>query len=141
MSQRFEMRSAPLAKLLLVLAWLAIAAIAYATLTKVGFVYGIYYKLSPYLMHPGVQKYALVEHVAAFAVLGALFQFAYPSRTPLVCCIVLGAAVGLELMQHLTPDRHGTLLDAIEKIVGGALGIGFALTMLRLARGDSARST
>jgi hypothetical protein len=23
----------------------------------------------------------------------------------------------------LTPDRHGTLVDAFEKIVGGALGI------------------
>jgi len=29
----------------------------------------------------------------------------------------------LELTQTLTPDRHGTLIDALEKMAGGAIGI------------------
>jgi hypothetical protein len=40
-----------------------------------------------------------------------------------VCLIVLGSAVLLEMMQLLTPDRHGRIQDAIEKMAGGAAGI------------------
>lgn len=110
-------------KLVAIAAWAAIIAIAYATLTRVGFVYAIYFKLSPYLMGPDMRTYAHFEHVIAFAILGALFGFAYPQRTILVCCIVFGGAVLLEILQTLTPDRHGTLVDALEKIAGGAAGV------------------
>lgn len=113
-------------RLITAFAWLAILAIAYATLTKVGFVYAIYFKLSPFLMRPEIQTYAHVEHVVAFVVLGTLFGLAYPRHTILVCCIVLGAAALLEIAQTFTPDRHGTLIDALEKIAGGAVGIGLA---------------
>ena len=71
------------------LAWLAIVAIAYATLARVGFVYEIYYKLAPILMRPEMKTYAHFEHIIAFMLLGALFSFAYPRRLLLVCCIVL----------------------------------------------------
>jgi VanZ family protein len=40
-----------------------------------------------------------------------------------VWLIVLGSAVLLEFMQLLTPGRHGRILDAVEKIAGGAAGI------------------
>ena len=50
-------------------------------------------------------------------------RLAYPKRLLMVCCIVLGGAALLEIAQTLTPDRHGTLIDAVEKIVGGAVGI------------------
>jgi VanZ family protein len=63
------------------------------------------------------------EHLAAFGVLGALFCLAYPRHIALVCLIVLGGAVLLELVQLLTPDRHGRIQDAIEKMAGGAVGI------------------
>jgi len=36
---------------------------------------------------------------------------------------VSGGAVILELAQTLTPDRHGTLIDALEKMAGGVTGI------------------
>ena len=36
---------------------------------------------------------------------------------------MIGGAASLEIAQALTPDRHGTLMDALEKIVGGAAGI------------------
>lgn len=113
-------------RLAMAAAWIAVIAIAYATLTHVGFVYAIYFKLSPYLMRPEMQTYAHFEHVIAFALLGALFGVAYPRRPILVCCIVFGAAAFLEIAQTLTPDRHGTLIDALEKMAGGAAGILFA---------------
>jgi hypothetical protein len=52
-----------------------------------------------------------------------LFTVAYPRRLILVLCVVGGSAVILELAQTLTPDRHGTLIDALEKMAGGAIGI------------------
>ena len=107
-------------------AWFSVVAIAYATLTHVGFVYAIYFKLSPFLMWPAMQTYAHFEHVIAFAFVGALFGFAYPRRLIVVCSIVFGAAALLEILQTMTPDRHGTLVDAFEKMAGGALGIALA---------------
>jgi VanZ family protein len=41
----------------------------------------------------------------------------------LVCLIVIGSAVLLEYAQLLTPDRHGRVEDALEKIAGGVAGI------------------
>ena len=111
------------ARLIIAAAWAAILIIAYATLTKVGFVYAIYFKLAPLLRQPAMQTYAHFEHIIAFALLGGLFTFAYPKRPFLVCCIVFGGAALLEFAQMLTPDRHGTLIDALEKVAGGAVGI------------------
>ena len=112
-----------IARLALAAAWIAIIAIAYATLTRVDFVYSIYFKLAPLLMRPEMGTYAHFVHIVAFALHGTLFAFAYPGRILLVGCIVLGGAAVLEIAQTLTPDRHGTLIDAIEKIAGGAAGI------------------
>ena len=107
-------------------AWASIALIAYATLTRAGFVYAIYFKLSPFFMRPEMQTFAHFEHVIAFAILGAFFALAYPRRIILVFCIVLGSAGLLEMLQTLTPDRHGTWIDALEKMAGGVGGILFA---------------
>ncbi|MCK1518510.1 VanZ family protein [Bradyrhizobium sp. 190] len=119
-------------QLITIAAWVAITAIAYATLTHVGFVYSIYFKLAPILMGPEMRTYAHFEHVLAFAVLGALFAYAYPQKLLLVCCVVLGGAVLLELAQTMTTDRHGTMVDALEKMAGGAAGILFARITHRL---------
>ena len=119
-------------RLAIVAAWVAIVAIAYATLTHVGFVYAIYFKLAPYLMGPAMQTYAHFEHVIAFACLGALFGFAYPKRPILVCVIVFGTAVLLEIMQTMTPDRHGTWIDALEKMAGGGIGVLIVKTIRNL---------
>jgi hypothetical protein len=119
-----------LQKFILIAAWVSIAILAYVTLTHVGFVNSIYFKLAPFLMHVRMQTYAHFEHVIAFAVIGALLAFAHPKRVVFVCCIVLICAVALEYLQTLTPDRHGTLIDALEKIVGGAFGICLARAAL-----------
>jgi hypothetical protein len=121
-----------ISKLITAAAWVSIIVIAYATLTHVGFVYSIYFKLSPILMRPEMRNYAHFEHIIAFVVVGVLFSFAYPRRTFFVFCVVCGGAALLEILQTVTPDRHGTLVDALEKMAGGAAGIFLARRMLQL---------
>ena len=74
-------------------------------------------------MRPAMRFTLILCTSSGLAVLGALFAFAYPSRVIFVCSIVLISAVALEYLQTLTPDRHGRLLDAFEKLAGGALRI------------------
>jgi hypothetical protein len=131
------MRKETFLKMITAAAWASIIFIAYATLTRVGFVYAIYFKLSPILMRPGMRTYAHFEHVIAFAVVGALFGFVYPRRTLVVCCIVFGAAALLEILQTFTPDRHGTLVDAFEKMAGGAAGILLARSIFQFRSGSN----
>jgi VanZ family protein len=120
---KFRINPKAVTRLIMAGAWIAIIAITYATLTHVGFVYSIYYKLAPVLMEPEMRTYAHFVHVLAFVLLGALFTFAYPHRVLVVAFIVLGGGAFLEFAQTLTPDRHGTFIDALEKIGGGAAGI------------------
>ena len=97
-------------KITIVTAWSVLAFIAYAT-------------LSPIQSRPTLAAPSDFEHLAAFAVIGTLFILAYPRQIILVVLVVLGGAALLEIMQLLTPDRHGRLLDAVVKIAGGALGM------------------
>jgi hypothetical protein len=97
-------------RLIAVAAWTLLAFIAYAT-------------ISPIQARPTLFTSPGFERLAAFAVLGALFCLAYPRHIALVCLIILGSGVLLELAQLLTPDRHGRIQDAITKMTGGALGI------------------
>jgi VanZ family protein len=121
-------------KLIAAVAWASVAVIAYATLSHATFVYAIYYRLSPFLLRPQLGTYVHLEHIVAFALMGALFGLAYPRHLVVVCGLVMGAAVLLEILQTLTPDRHGTLVDALEKMAGGGLGIVLA-KVVRLAIG------
>ncbi|MCK1541606.1 VanZ family protein [Bradyrhizobium sp. 179] len=99
-------------------AWAALAFITYAS-------------LSPIRDRPQLSNVADLEHLAAFALLGFAFCLSYRRRMTFVCGIVLGSAVVLEFLQTLTPDRHGKLLDASEKIIGGLIGIFLASLALR----------
>jgi len=89
--------------------WLALAAIVFVT-------------LSPIEARPSVASPHL-EHFAAFALIGIAFALAYPSRILLVVIVVVGAALGLEALQLLTPDRHARAADALMKSLGGISGI------------------
>jgi VanZ family protein len=97
-------------KLIDLAAWGILAFILYAT-------------ISPIQDRPTLLTSTSFEHFAAFAVLGALFSLAYPRQVALVCLVVLGAAVLLEVLQLVTPDRHGRIQDAMEKMAGGLVGI------------------
>jgi hypothetical protein len=105
-------------------AGLSLCFIAYAT-------------LSPIQVRPTLPAPSSFEHLAAFAVFGALLCLAYPRHVALVFVIILGSAVVLEFSQLLTPDRHGRIWDAIQKLVGGAAGIlaGQAILYFGQARG------
>jgi VanZ family protein len=108
---------------LAVAAWGMICLIGYATLTKVQFIYLVYAKIKPFLFEVDMATWAHLEHAIAFLALGSLFALAYPRRTLMVCLIAIGSAIVFEFLQTLTPDRHGTLFDASEKIAAGCAGI------------------
>jgi VanZ family protein len=97
-------------KLIALAAWALLTFIVYAT-------------VSPIQDRPTLVMSPSFEHLAAFAVLGTLFYVAYPRQIVLVCLIIIGSAVLLECAQLLTPDRHGRVQDAIEKIAGGSVGM------------------
>ena len=78
----------------------------------------------------------ILEHVGAFAVIGFLFSVTY-TRTTLVCLLVLGSAVILELLQLVVPDRDARVIDAVEKLIGGGVGIIAAKIMCPLIFADS----
>jgi VanZ family protein len=118
---RFACGILMLRKLVTIATWAVLCFIAYAT-------------LSPITARPTFPISPSIEHIAAFAVLGVFCCLAYPRHTVLVCTIVFGAAILLEVAQLMTPDRHGRIQDAIEKIAGGAAGILAARTILRLER-------
>jgi VanZ family protein len=105
-------------------AWACLAFIAYAT-------------LSPLRDRPTLLISSNVEHVAAFMIFGALFCLAYPRRIPTVLIFVLGSAVSLEVLQLLTPDRHARILDGVQKIAGGVLGVFAGRAILYLERARS----
>ncbi len=106
-----------LQKVIALAAWGLLAFVAYAT-------------ISPIQDRPTLPTSTNFEHLAAFAVLGAMFSLAYPRRLALLCLIVIGSAVLLELLQLLTPDRHGRVPDAIEKMAGGFVGIAVGRAIL-----------
>src|SRR5260370_21731117 len=84
-------------KVMTAAAWASIAVIAYATLTHVGFVYSIYFRLSPILMRPQMRNYAHFEHLISFRALGRVFSLACPRRPPLGGCTALGGPGPLRL--------------------------------------------
>ena len=110
-----------LRKLIAIAAWALLAFIACATISQIHH-------------RPTLPISSSFERLAAFAVLGALFCLAYPRHIALVGLIVLGTAVVLEFLQLLTPDRHGRILDAAEKIAGGVSGMVAARAILHLER-------
>ncbi|WP_026620961.1 putative membrane protein (plasmid) [Ensifer sp. WSM1721] len=94
-----------------VLAWLLLGLIAYST-------------LSPLAMRPHMGSWVQVERFGAFGLLGLLFAIAHPRRVLSVLSIVLAAAVGLELTQMLSADRHARLIDLAVKMAGAGCGVG-----------------
>jgi hypothetical protein len=93
-------------------AWVLLGLICFAT-------------LSPISLRPET-GFVAAERFVAFAALGALFVTAYPHHFLRAMLFIVIVAFALEGLQHLTPDRHGHLVDAIEKVTGGLAGSSIA---------------
>jgi VanZ family protein len=102
-------------KLFTVAAWACLIFIIYATLSHAG--------ERPELTTTEPPLVVIVERFGSYGLLGLLFCLAYPRRIALVCVLVLGSAVILELLQIVIPDRDARVIDAVEKLAGGAVGI------------------
>jgi len=103
------------------LAWLSLAGLVFVT-------------LSPIDLRPVSPLPTQLERAIALAAVGLLFALAYPSRIVLVAALVLGATVTLELLQLLSPSRHGRVIDVAVKIAGASGGIFLGWLAWRLRR-------
>ena len=106
-------------KLVRLLAWGCLVAIAIATLVPIGF-------------RPESGFSPSIERFSAFAVLGLTFALAYPRHFWLAVFVALGSALLLEVLQVLEPSRHGRVFDAMVKVAGGAVGLMLGQLLLRL---------
>lgn len=93
-----------------ILAWLLLAGLVFVT-------------LSPISLRPISPLPTQVERAVALMIVGFVFALAYPRRFVLVAAIVLGVTAGLELLQLVTPSRHGGWPDVAVKLLGGSLGL------------------
>jgi glycopeptide antibiotics resistance protein len=113
-------------RLLPVLAWLLLAAIAFVTLAPIG-------------LRPNSGYSPNIERFLAFGAVGFLFALAYPRRLWLIIAIVLGAAVAFEALQLVSVSRHGRLFDLAVKLAGGGLGIAVGAVFNRVWRSVTAK--
>lgn len=106
-------------RLLPLLAWLMLAAIAFVTLAPIG-------------LRPNSGFSANIERFVAFGAVGFLFALAYPRHLLLIIAVVCGAAIGFEALQLVAQSRHGRLADLGIKLIGGGLGIGAGVVARQL---------
>lgn len=101
-------------------AWIILLGVVFSTLSPIG--------LRP---HVGGPNY---ERLLAFAVIGGLFGVAYPQHLLRTALIVVGFALGLEVLQMIIPGRHARLFDALVKSCGGIVGVMAAAILNRLLK-------
>jgi VanZ family protein len=99
-------------------AWLLVIAVAIFT-------------LSPIDLRPVTPAPANWERFAAFTMMGALFCLGYPQHRLRIALLVIGVAGLLEVLQHITPSRHGRLPDGIVKAAGALLGAALVVLVER----------
>jgi hypothetical protein len=126
-----DYEAAMVQRISMIVGWLALIAITFATLSPIG-------------LRPSVASASPhLEHFAAFCLVGLAFALGHPNRILLVVIIVASAALGLEVLQFLTPDRHARAVDAFVKALGGISGICIGQTLFfvfRLKPASSDRS-
>lgn len=79
--------------------------------------------LSPIAARPESGLPVNLERALAFAAAGFFVGLAYSRRLLMAAVLLLVFILGLEAMQHLTPDRHGHTLDALWKVAGAFAGM------------------
>ncbi|WP_280711180.1 VanZ family protein [Bradyrhizobium sp. BR13661] len=110
-------------KHLIAAAAICLALIAYATLTRLAG--------RPALMgHHEAYWVVVIERFSAYGLLGLLFSLLLPGRFFSACALVVAVATALEILQAMTPDRDPGLLDVLQKVAGGTVGVILAQTIL-----------
>ncbi len=72
----------------------------------------------------------VIERFSAYGLLGFLLSFLLPGRFYCACGLVVAVAIGLEVLQGLTPDRDPAFFDVLQKAAGGIFGVLLAQTVL-----------
>lgn len=93
-----------------VLAWLMLAALLVVTISPIG-------------LRPHIPGYVTAERFIMLLVIGLLFCLAYPKHWVKVAILLVTTAGLFELMQRLTPDRHGEISDFLVKSAGAITGV------------------
>jgi hypothetical protein len=91
------------------LAVLAVAAVAFVTLCPIG--------LRPHLTAANAERFD------AYLVLGVLVGLAAGRRGLTAAAFVVSLAIALEAAQVLAPGRHAAVSDAFVKALGGVFGV------------------
>jgi VanZ family protein len=105
-------------------AWIGLSVILFVTLV-------------PPSLRPTSVAPHLIEHLVAFVILGAAFEWAYPRdwRVPAVAFPFIAA---LELLQLFMPGRHARLGDFLVNAIGAYVGIAVvALARRRKGKADA----
>jgi VanZ family protein len=113
-------------KIISLLAWLLLVFIMYATLSPLS--------SRPSLVVTETATWVAIERFGAYGLLGLLFGLAYARKLTLVVLVVVGSAIGLELLQLFIADRDARFIDVVEKLTGGIAGIGAAQVLQALSR-------
>lgn len=90
--------------------------------------------LAPIGLRPNSGLSPNIERFAAFAAVGFSFALFYPRHLLLISLLVIGAAIGFELLQALVASRHARLGDMGFKVLGGVLGLALGAATPMLAR-------
>lgn len=100
---------------LIAAAGVCFALIVYATLARLAG--------RPVLIgHHEAYWVVVIERFSAYGLLGFLLSFLLPGRLTLACSLVVAVAMGLEILQAMTPDRDPGFLDVLQKAAGGTVG-------------------
>jgi hypothetical protein len=102
---------------------ICLALIVYATLAKLAG--------RPALMgHAEAHWVVVIERFSAYGLLGFLLSFLLPGRVKLASAFVIAVAVGLQVLEAVTPDHDPRFIDVLQKAAGGMVGVLLAQTIL-----------
>jgi len=98
------------------IAWLALAAIIFVTISPIGW--------RPHDVLP-----VNLDRALAFMFMGFVFTLAYPQHWRVIALLVVLSAFPIEYLQYFSPTRHPHILDASFKAFGALLGVSLGRLM------------
>lgn len=73
-----------------------------------------------------------IEHLAIFAISGALLGLAFPGRWLVRLSVLVLMAAAIELVQLWIPGRHARVSDLVENVLGSGLGLALSFVAYKL---------